>query len=258
MTVEAILLDMDGVVFRGDTPIPGSIERTRELRNAFDVLFLSNNSTRTRASFAEKLGGMGLEVEASDIVNSAYATARYLAEMGRFRVHVVGERGLARELRTAGHTPVDSGADYVVAGMNRHLTYDGLDSGLQELLDGAELVATNDDPTYPTEDGLHPGAGCVVGALRGMGFEPGAVVGKPNRELMLYAARAMGAEPSECLVVGDRPGTDIAGAVNAGMRSALVMTGVGDGPGDADVVVDSLSDLSDDDILGLQGWRFED
>lgn len=247
----AVLIDLDGVVFRGETAIPGSIDRVNELREEFDVLFVSNNSTSTRAAFAEKLGGMGLEVSADDIVNSAYATARYLADRGSFEVHVVGEEGLEEELEIAGHDVVEAGADYVVAGMDRYFTYDELDGGLQELLDGASLVATNRDALYPTEDGLHPGAGCMVGAFRGMGYEPNAVVGKPSKELMLYAAQRVGADPENCVVVGDREETDIEGARRAGMRSVLVRTGVADGSDLADLVVDDLASLADDRIREL-------
>lgn len=251
--IKAVLIDLDGVILRGETPIEGSIDRVHELRKNFNVLFLSNNSTRSRVSFAQKLETMGMEVSPDEIVNSAYATARYLAERGTFEVHVVGEKGLKEELRNAGHLVVDRGADYVVAGMDRKVTYQKLDDGLQELLQGALFVATNIDPTYPTEDGQHPGAGCVVGAFRGMGFDPETVVGKPSEELMLYAAETVGAEPEECVVVGDREETDIEGAHRAGMKSVLVKSGVSDGPDSdkADLVVENLASLTDEQIRDL-------
>lgn len=244
-------MDMDGVVLRGDTPLPGALERVAELRESFRVVLLSNNSTMSRGDFEEKLESLGLDFPAEDVVNAAYATAAHLSQRGSLRVHPVGEAGLKRELEAAGHRVVESDADYVVAAMDRELTYGKLDSALQDLLGGAGFVATNEDPTFPVEDGLHPGAGCVVGAFRGMGYEPDAVLGKPDRDFMLYAADRAGADPSECVVVGDRPGTDVAGARNAGMKSVLVRSGVSGGEGGADLEVDDLTGLSDEMISGL-------
>jgi 4-nitrophenyl phosphatase len=146
---------------------------------------------------------------------------------GSVRFWYIGEEGILEEMRAAGHTLVSAEeAEWIVVGMDRSLTYEKLAQALRALLRGARLLATNEDPTFPTPEGLVPGAGAVVGALRGMGFPPEIVVGKPSPISFQVALEVLGLGPSEVLMIGDRLDTDIAGAQALGMDTALVLSGV--------------------------------
>ncbi len=225
------LVDVDGVVVRDRTPLPGALAAVRSLQARGPVLFLSNNATLTRAAYAEKLAALGLRVAAGDVLNSAYLAARYLAEAGgATSACVVGETGLRRELEAAGHRLTPDGA-WLVTGMDRALDYAKLARGLQVLLRGGRWIATNADGTYPARDGLMPGAGSVVGAFRGMGFEPEQIAGKPSRYCMDAALALLGLPREVVLLIGDRLDSDVAGASEAGVDSLLVLSGVTDRAG---------------------------
>lgn len=226
---DAIFVDMDGVVVMSGQLISGSRKAMDNLNNFGEVFIVSNNSTRSRKKFAERLAGLGLDFSDSAIINSAFVMAKYLSERkGSTRVFVMGEEGLGEELSGLGHelAPPEA-AEVVAVGMDRNLTYDKLDRALSGLLNGAEFFATNADKTFPTQDGESPGAGASVGAIRGMGFEPERVVGKPSEVAGEIAMEVAGVEdPEKCLIIGDRLETDILLAERVGMDSALVFTGV--------------------------------
>lgn len=222
------LLDIDGVLVRGGHVIPGAPEAVQRLQEIGRTLFLTNNSTRSRRQVAERLSAIGFPIDADMIMTSAYLAGRYLADRyGIVRVWPLGEEGLETELMTTGHTiaPPER-AQWIVAGMDRQLSYDKLAQALRALMSGASLLATNSDPTFPTPEGVEPGAGAVIGALAGMGYAPEAVVGKPARFGFEMALRMTGIAPDDALMVGDRLETDILGAEQAGIDSALVLTGV--------------------------------
>ncbi|MCX7750838.1 MAG: HAD-IIA family hydrolase [Candidatus Bipolaricaulota bacterium] len=222
------VLDIDGVLLRGRTPLPGAAAALAALRQLGPVVLLTNNSTKSRRGAASRLRELGLPVEAEELVPSSYVAARYLREEhGPVRFWYLGEEGIAEEMALAGHGPVPpEEADWLVVGMDRGLTYAKLAQALGALLRGARLLATNRDPTYPTEDGLVPGGGAVVGALEGMGFPPEVVVGKPSPIAFRAALAALGVRPEEALMIGDRLETDIAGAQGVGMDTAFVLTGI--------------------------------
>jgi len=223
------IVDIDGVLVRGSKVIPGAVGALHALGERGPLVLLSNNATRSRRAIAERLQSHGFDVDPSNVVNSAAIVAQHLhEEMGPSSVFIIGESGLREELTLAGHTLVDpDDADVVVTGMDRELTYEKLADGLRALNGGARYVATNTDPTFPTPDGPTPGAGAIVGALRGMDHPPERIVGKPSSIAFEVALETLGVrEPSSCLVVGDRLATDIDGALNAGCEAALVLTGV--------------------------------
>jgi len=222
------LLDVDGVLVRGGETIPGAIEGVLKLQKMGQVLLLTNNSTRSREQVARNLQDAGFPIGAGDVVTSALIAAEYLRELyGSVHVWTLGEEGLDEELQAAGHELVPPrDADWVVAGMDRNLDYARLAQGLRALLAGARLLATNDDATFPTPNGPQPGAGAMIGAFKGMGFSPDAVVGKPSAIAFQVALERAECKPEEALMIGDRLETDIFGAREAGLDSALVLTGV--------------------------------
>lgn len=226
---QVFFVDMDGVVVISDQPVSGSIDGMNRLNSLGKVYILSNNSTKTRKSFSDNMAELGLDFPPERIVNSAYVLARYLKEQsGSLKVFTVGENGLDEELEQIGHSIVKPAESKVLAvGMDRNLTYDKLDKALTGLLAGARFFATNDDRTFPTPEGQSPGAGASVGAIKGMGFEPERIVGKPSRVSAKTAMEVAGTtDPNKCLVIGDRLETDILMAERAGMDSVLVLSGV--------------------------------
>ncbi len=228
----AFLIDLDGVLVWDGEPIPGAAEALTALKRLAPVVILSNNSTRSRRAFALELRAKGFPVSPREVVNSAYVVAQHLRrEHGPVAVFAIGETGLFDELERAGHQLVEpERAQFVVVGLDRDFHYGKLTRALRALLGGARLIAANADPTFPTPEGPIPGAGALVGAIRGLGYEPEAVVGKPNPIAFRVALSAVDVEialsPKDALMIGDRLDTDVEGAARLGMEAALVLTGV--------------------------------
>ena len=220
------VFDMDGVLFRGDEPTAGGPEVVIEIfEGGATVRYLTNNSTRTRREYAEKLHGMGYPAEPGMVYTSAIGAGIYL---GRTSAYVVGEDGLRIELESAGCSVVGGqAADWVVAGACWGLTYAMIDEAQWRIRQGSRYLATNTDNTYPIEDGrVRPGAGAVVAAISAAAERgPEVVIGKPEPMLLRMIWSETEISPTETLLVGDRLDTDIECAVRAGCDSALVLTG---------------------------------
>jgi len=226
---DAFFLDVDGVLVHDSQPIEGAANAFHSLQSAGQVLILTNNSTRSRQQHAERLSGLGFPVQQADVISSSFVVAEYLLKtVGPTIVWPIGESGLTEELLASGHqiasTPQQ--AQWVVAGMDRHIDYQKLAAGLRALDSGARLAATNRDGTYPTPDGPIPGAGAIVGALCGMEFEPDVNVGKPETTPYDMAMTMTRAKKARILMIGDRLGTDILGGNLSGLDTLLVLTGI--------------------------------
>ncbi len=223
----AYILDLDGVVYRGITVIPGACESIDRLRSSGSrVVFLTNNATRTRAATARRLVDMGIPCSAGDVISSAYATSVYIKEKyGSSTIYPVGEQGLVEELKMAGHTINRLDADYVVAGLDREFTYEKLARALDLIMNGAGFIATNNDAMLPTEYGFLPGAGSMIAAIQAASDVVPDVIGKPNKPIMDVLLMEYGLKSKECVMVGDRLETDILAGIRAGMRTVLVLTG---------------------------------
>jgi 4-nitrophenyl phosphatase len=231
-----LIVDLDGVVYRGPKPIPGvpALLREREARGDV-VVYATNNSSRHRSDYEAILRSIGAPVSSERIVTSARATALWLLERTPpvERTMVLGGPGLRRELRDVGIRvllPTDAGIarvpEALAVGIDRDLTYRRLAISADAIRAGALFVATNRDPIYPSENGLMPGAGAVVAALEvATGRDP-IVIGKPEPGLFEAAAHLAGVPPHDAIVIGDGLGTDIAAARRIGARSVLMLTGV--------------------------------
>ena len=238
------VLDLDGVVWLGDEPIPGAADAVARLRARGErVLFATNNSSAVLGDQEAKLERMGIPAD-GDVLTSAAAAAR-LVQPGE-RALVAGGPGIVEALVARGASPVrDGDADVVVVGFHRDFDYERLRIAVRALQRGARLIATNDDATYPTPGGPIPGGGAIVAAVAyASGMTP-VVAGKPHAP-MADLVRAIGGERGT--MVGDRPETDGAFATRLGYRFALVLTGVttaADLPVDPppDVVAPSLAAL---------------
>jgi 4-nitrophenyl phosphatase len=216
------VLDLDGVVWLGDRPIPGAAKAVATLRARGErVLFATNNSFARLAEQEAKLERFGIPAH-GDVLTSAMAAAR-LVEAGE-RALVCGGPGIAEALEGRGATPVrDGDADAVVVGFHRDFDYERLRVAVRAVQRGARLIATNDDATYPTPDGPIPGGGAIVAAVAYASGVRAVVAGKPHAP-MADLVREAGGETGT--VVGDRPETDGAFARTLGYRFALVLSGV--------------------------------
>ena len=233
--LRTLLIDGDGVLWRGDRAIPGldhfaAVLRRRSIRWAL----LTNNNTRTVADYMTKLSGFGLDADASMVFSSSTVTADYLkARYGvGAPVHAVGMSGLIEALKEAGfdlthgeQAPVHD-VVAVAAGMDRDLTYEKVKIAIRLIFNGAEFVATNTDGTYPTPDGLSPGTGMVIGALQASSGVVPTVIGKPERAIFEAAMKTLDADVVTTAMIGDRLETDILGAQRVGIATIGVLSGV--------------------------------
>ncbi|CAN5838786.1 N/A [soil metagenome] len=232
-----LLVDLDGVVYRGSQPVPGMPELLARRAAAGDIIvYVTNNSRWHRSQYRERLEGMGAPVAPDSIVTAARATALALASRPRPPrcVMVFGGPGLARELRDAGLRTVATserglaaGPDALVVGVDFSLSFERLSLAADAVRAGATFVATNRDPVYPVPERLMAGAGSMVAAvIVASGREPDLVVGKPEPGLFRAAAEAVGVAVGDAVVIGDGLGTDILAAHRVGARSILMLTGV--------------------------------
>lgn len=251
------LLDMDGVIYRGNELVPGAdrfVARLQQLGIPFR--FLTNNSQRTRRDVATRLRRMGLHLEDDHVFTCAMATARFLAlQQPGGTAYVIGEGGLLHALHENGYAVVDQDPDYVVVGEGRVLNYEMVERGVRLVQAGARLIATNLDPNCPTEQGLRPGCGAITAMIEVATGQKAFSVGKPSPLMMRMARKELGLATAETTMVGDTMETDILGGVQMGYRTVLVLTGgtcredLGKFAYRPDHVVESIADLCDDAFL---------
>lgn len=245
---EALVCDLDGVLYRADSAIAGSGEALAVIADAgIAITFVTNNSTKTPDEAAAKIARLtGFAATATDVVTSAQAAVHLLGDDAPPTL-LFGAAGARAPLEAAGIPVVDDWrkAEAVVAGLDLSLSYDSLTRAVMAVNQGARFIATNTDVTYPTPEGLWPGAGSLVAAVvAATGVEP-EVAGKPHPAMRaLLAERLAGARVA---VVGDRPETDIALGAAEGWSTILVLSGVTVAPDGAqprpDHVLDSIADL---------------
>lgn len=251
------LIDMDGVVYRGNSLIPGADRFVQGLMAAnTPFLFLTNNSQRTRRDVQTRLRRMGIAVGENHIFTCAMATARFLArQKPHGTAYVIGEGGLLHALHENGYAIVDHDPDYVVVGEGRTFTMEMVETAVRMIEKGAKLVATNLDPNCPTAHGPRPGCGAIVAMLETATGIKAFSVGKPSPVMMRAARKQIGLETEQTVMVGDTMETDILGGVQMGYRAVLVLSG-GTRREDLtryafrpDLVIDSLANLCDRDVL---------
>lgn len=231
--LRGVILDMDGVLWKDAEPIgnlPAIFARLAELD--LKVSLATNNATRTVEDYRQKIRGMGVELEPWQIVNSSQAAGFYLKgkhPMGG-AVFVVGEAGLKSTLAEYGFEAVDQPEGRqilaVVAGMDRTLTYEKARRATLLVRQGVQFIGTNPDQTFPTPEGLVPGAGSILALLQTATSVRPTICGKPAPTLFNLAMERMGTKTFETLVVGDRLDTDIAGGQAIGCVTAVVLSGV--------------------------------
>lgn len=260
--IRGVIFDLDGTIYRGESLVPGAQEALAALRSAgIRRVFLSNKPLERPAAYAAKLTRLGIPAEDSEVINSSRVLAGYLRKrMPGARLFVVGEPPLKEELAEAGLVVVedDPRVDCVVLAFDRTFDYYKLNLAFQAAkFFGARLVATNADRSCPVDGGELPDAAGVIAAVEATtGRKVELVAGKPSPLVIEAALGHLGLEAGEALMVGDRLETDIAMGRAAGLKTALVLTGVTSredlerSPFRPDYVWDSVAELPA--ALGLQ------
>lgn len=238
--INALIIDMDGVLWHGDSPLPGLSDFFTIIREQqIPFILATNNASLTAAQYVTKLETMGVMIEHTEILTSGMATARYLAKLyppSDTRVFVIGESGAKQPLLEHGFilTEIDdirdgspnSGADVIVSGLDKNLSWDKLATAALNIQAGAHFFGTNGDVTLPTERGFAPGNGATLAALEAAtGIKP-TIIGKPEPIMYQQAMAILDTPADKTIAIGDRLDTDILGAVHAGMRSLLVLSGI--------------------------------
>ncbi|KAJ8413656.1 hypothetical protein AAFF_G00081630 [Aldrovandia affinis] len=249
-SVESVLFDCDGVIWRGDQAIAGAPEVINSLKkNGKRVFFVTNNSTKTRKMYADKLAKMGFNATEDEVFGTAYCSAMYLKSVSKLKgkVYLIGSNAMKEELLNVGieevgtgpdpitgvqidwaNVPLDPEVKAVVVGFDEHFSYMKLNRALQYLSNPeCLLIGTNTDTQLPLEGGKAvPGTGCLLKAVETAAQRKAQVVGKPNHFMFDCVANQYGLDPAETLMVGDRLDTDILLGSNCGLKTLLTLTGV--------------------------------
>lgn len=227
-SIRAFAVDGDGVLYRGDAPLPGLVDFFAFLaQKNIPVTLVTNNATQTRQSFSDKLARFGVQLPPENIVTASIATAEYLKTQFApgTPMFVIGE-GARHAIEAAGFALAEQDVAAVVVGMDTTLTYATLRTATVLIHRGAAFIGTNPDVSFPFEGGLAPGNGAILAALEtATGVKP-FIVGKPYPPMFVQALKIMGTDAAHTAMVGDRLETDILGGQNAGLRTIAVLSGV--------------------------------
>jgi len=235
-TIKNLIIDMDGVLWRGETPMPGLIAFFDTLRaKQINYVMATNNGTKTAAMYTDKLARFGVKVNPDRILTVAEATAVYLAERHPpgTSIYVLGSQGLRDahtavgfQIVTAEQVKNGASAQVVVGGLHFDFTYETLAMGALLVERGAQFVVTDLDSTHPTEAGTLPGGGAILSIIiTTTGVAP-VSIGKPGPILFESALKRLGGRPDNTAMIGDRLGTDIAGGNAVGLYTILVLSGL--------------------------------
>jgi NagD protein len=222
------LIDMDGVLIRGKTLIPGADEFIQRLHDrGSKFLLLTNNSKRTPRDLAFNLKDVGLPIEAHDIFTSALATARFLhAQKPGGTAYVIGESGLTSALHDIDYIITERDPDFVVVGETGGYNFDQVTRAVRLILNGARFICTNPDANGPGEGGIVPASGALAALIETATGVKAFFVGKPNPFMMRSALNYLDVHSEETMMIGDRMDTDIIAGVQSGMDTILVLSGV--------------------------------
>jgi 4-nitrophenyl phosphatase len=227
--LQALVIDMDGVLWRGETPIAG-------LNSFFDFLqsrpipftLATNNARKTQEQYVQTLARFGVKISPEVVMTSSLASAEYLKTQFATgsRIHAVGQDGIRQAIIDAGFEIANTDVEAVVVGLDFELTYDKLKKATMLINQGARFIGTNPDLTFPFEYGIAPGNGAILAALTAATGQKPAIIGKPGAIMFELALKRMGTDGAHTAMVGDRLETDILGGQRAGLKTILVLTGI--------------------------------
>lgn len=241
INIRALIIDMDGVLWHGNHALPGLVNFFKELKNQqIPFILATNNSSLTQEQYKAKLEKMGVSVTRNEVLTSSMATALHLSEQTDpqlTKLFIIGEEGLRQPFIDQGYTlintdqlsdyePEKTGVDFVVCGLDRKLSWEKLAIATLYIRAGAKFIATNADTTLPMELGIVPGNGSTLAALQAATQVNPIVIGKPKPIMYQQAIKFLGVASEYTIAIGDRLDTDILGAVNTGIRSVMVLTGI--------------------------------
>ncbi|KQQ44114.1 HAD-IIA family hydrolase [Nocardioides sp. Leaf307] len=218
---------MDGVLVHEEVPIPGAQQFIERLKDSgLGFLVLTNNSIYTPRDLCARLLGSGIDVPEGAIWTSALATAQFLADQRPGgTAYVVGEAGLTTALHDIGYVMTDRDPDYVVLGETRTYSFEAITRAIRLIADGARFIATNPDPSGPSQQGMLPATGSVAALISTATGRQPYFIGKPNPLMMRSALNRIDAHSETTVMVGDRMDTDIISGLEAGLRTVLVTSG---------------------------------
>jgi 4-nitrophenyl phosphatase len=253
--IKHLVIDMDGVLYRGNDPLPGLPEFFEFLRgHGIGFRLATNNSGLTPQQYAGKLKKMGAEVAPGEIITSGTATALIMAQRlpAGARVHVFGENSLREAMLEQGFVLADDDVAAVVASIDWGVTFEKIKRACLLIRGGARFYATNLDPTRPTEEGLVPGTGALIAAIATGAETLPIAIGKPEPTMFELAMAQMGASPETTATLGDRIDTDMIGGARAGLRTIMVLSGSTTRPEaeayGPDLIFEDIADL-------MQAWQ---
>lgn len=232
VSLDNLILDMDGVLWRGETPtidLPAFFAKLRA--NSINFVTATNNASKTPEQYVAKFARLGVELEAWQVVSSAETTAAYLARHypTATPIYVLGDEGLREGLRQRGFHLVSDHTQpcaIVTVGFTQHVTYNDFALATYFIRNGARFIGSNPDVTFPHELGRLPGAGSFLALLRAATDCEPTVIGKPNRFIFEEALQRLGSDIANTAMVGDRLDTDIKGAQAVGLNTILVLSGI--------------------------------
>jgi NagD protein len=223
-----LLIDMDGVVYGGDTMIPGAdVFIKKLLQENIPFSFMTNNSQRTRLEAVRKLHRLGIDVTESHIYTSAMATGKFLStQIPGGTAYVLGEGGLLSSLHENGITLIDNDPDFVVLGEGRNFTLEMVQRAVDMILEGAKFITTNRDPSPKKKGWNNLGIAATTAMIEEASGVKAFVIGKPSPVMVRFARKALGLEAAETTIIGDTMDTDIRGGVQMGYKTILVLSGI--------------------------------
>ncbi|XP_068162188.1 glycerol-3-phosphate phosphatase [Antennarius striatus] len=249
-SVDSVLFDCDGVIWRGDQAVPGAVQVVNLLKKKGKrVVFITNNSTKTRRMYGDKLTSLGFKATVDEVFGTAYCCAMYLKTVCKLegKVYLLGSNAMKDELAEVGIQQTGVGPDHitgkpgdwanvaldpdvkaVVVGFDEHFSYMKLNRAFQYLTrPDCLFVGTNRDARLPLEGGKAvPGTGCLVKVVETAAQREAQMVGKPNRFMFDCVASRFGLDPGRCLMVGDNLSTDIMLGSTCGLKTLFTLTGV--------------------------------
>jgi NagD protein len=249
---QGLLIDMDGVIYAGDSLIPGADKFIAKLlKDEIPFMFMTNNSQRTRLEAVRKLARLGIEVTENHVYTSAMATGKFLAsQKPKGTAYVLGEGGLLSSLHENGITLVNTDPDFVVLGEGRNFTLEMVQKAVDMILAGAKFVITNRDPSPKKKGWDNLGIAATSAMIEEATGIKAFVVGKPGPVMMRGARKHLGLETAETTIIGDTMDTDIRGGVQMGYKTILVLSGITKKENlirfafKPDLVIDSVNELS--------------
>lgn len=227
-SIQAVVLDMDGVLWRGTEVLPGVAEFfTFVKKRGIAFALATNNSSKTVESYVERLNSIGVPAGPNQVITSAVATAEFISS--RYPVdtplYIIGREGIRGALAERGYREDPQHARVVVVGIDFEITYEQLKRATLLIRAGADFIGTNGDRTFPTPEGLVPGNGSLLALIEAATDRKPLVIGKPEVGMFQVSVKLLGSTAETTLMIGDRLETDILGAERAGLKTALVLTG---------------------------------